>query len=235
MAQVDYQDFDFISFEIPQFVQKNNSGEFIRLTHLLLSEGDEQSIEIDLKILPPRRAYKAFEESKNALLFPFLNFGIKKDFFRSEPFYFKKDYLFYHTTKKRIPYNGARLCLTTGYPYDQEFIKKNQFQVIETISDEACLKMLEKDRVDYFLCEGFSGAKAILNSQVRNINLINKVVSSLPVTYATSNTKEGKELIQMINRRIKILKSKGLLKEIFEPAAKTTFRVLKINYNPTHD
>jgi hypothetical protein len=224
----DISSFEFYTFEIPQYVQSEEDGEFIRLANLIFKEESD----IDYILLPPGRAYQKFNKAQHAVLFPYLNFGLKKTPYISDPFYYKKDYLFYVGEKKK-PLAASRLCITQGYPYDTEYIKQKQFEVTETISDEACLKMLAKQRVDYFLCEALSGAKAIINTKVENINVLKDPVSSIPVSFAISRSKQGKEIRDHINKQLNLLRRTKSLKRIFNKAKQNLNKVLKLNYDPT--
>lgn len=228
MAQIDFKSFDIYTFEIPQFVQDANSGEFILLTRLLLD--DQKKKKLDFKILPAPRAYLGFEKSPNALIFPFLDFGVKKKVLKTKAFYYKKDYLFYNLNN---PLDSKRLCLTKGYPYDQKYIQKEGFEIFEASSDEACLKMLDRKRVDYFLCEAMSGTQAILNSQVKSIGVKPTPVSISPVYFAATNNRAGKDLIKIIDNRLDVLRKRGILKELFEKATRKAKNVLNIDYDPT--
>lgn len=120
-----------------------------------------------------------------------------------------------------------------GLPlYDSQYIKDNNYDVFDASSDEACLKMLERLRVDYFLCEAISAASAIKNTKARNIEVTKKPVSSFPVYYAVSNNKEGKKLIKVIDRNLSIIKKNGKLRDLFKEAKQKAKRVLNINYDP---
>lgn len=187
---------------------------------------------IDIYMLPPGRSYQKFENSKDAVLFPYLNFGLKEQPYISDPFYYKKDYLFYYADFL-IDIEKSHLCITQGYPYDREYIKKMQFKLTEAVSDEACLKMLAKKRVDFFLGEALSAAKAIVNSKVENINVIKEPVSSIPVSYAITKSEKGKDIRDKINSKLKSLRATKSLSPIFDKAKQNLNKVLKLNYDPT--
>lgn len=120
-----------------------------------------------------------------------------------------------------------------GLPlYDSQYIKDNNYDVFDASSDEACLKMLDRQRVDSFLCEAISAARAIENKKARNIEVTKKPVSSFPVYYAVSNNKEGKMLIKIIDKNLSIIKKNGKLRDLFKEAKQKAKRVLIINYDP---
>jgi polar amino acid transport system substrate-binding protein len=222
-------DFKIFTFEIPQYVRSETEGEFIELTKLLFKHHSD----LKFNVYPPARAYMAFDKSKNAILFPYLESTMKKKVLKTHAFYYKKDYLFYISQKPK-KLNNSHLCITMGYPYDMNYIKRMKFKVTKAISDEACLKMLTKARVDYFLGEVLSGARAIINTQVKNIKFYKKPISSTPVYFAISDTLEGQSLLRNFNKELSNLRSSGKLKEIFNEAKQNLKNVLNIEYDPTN-
>ena len=219
------------TFQIPKFVESRSKGEFIKLTQRL---SKMSGLKVVIKVLPPRRTIAMFREGKLDGYFPALDtFNQGYETYNSENYYIKKDYLFSKYEENLIHLKNKTICLTTGYPYDKNIIKKYNLKVHFSSSDESCTKMLDRERVDLFMCEAISGIGAMVNTNLLDSLLVSKkFYSKQNVFYSFQKTSKGKMLAKEFSQNIKIIKKSGELKRLFKDAQNLAKDKLDIHYDP---
>lgn len=222
----------FGTFIIPQFVQNSDQGEFVKLARHISSR---IGLDAQIEIYPPKRLIKYFAQEKFDVIFPGVDIRIGPkhiEMIKTRPYYIKRDHLFsLKTTGTNI--RGKTLCLTTGYPYDEKFIEKNDLKIVYTKSDEKCLRMLTLKRADYFLCELASGVSAIRNvlSTDTNPYRVNpRPVSELPVYFAFK--KSNAELAKKFDHELDILKSSGYFDDLYKGTKELVRTYFDLEFNP---
>lgn len=219
------------TFLIPKFVESNKEGEFIELTKLIL---ENSQFEIQISVYPPKRTIELFNKGELDGYFPSLDTLHSKNDQRlkSDFFYIKKDYLFAKNKKLIQDFKSHTICITQGYPYVQDFIEKNLLEINSSTSDESCLLMIDKNRVDLFLGEALSGLYAIQKTHLKNIYISKKPVSEQEVYFSFQNNKKGLSLQALFNHKIKLLKSNGELASLFSEVILLAKKELNIEINP---
>lgn len=217
----------FVTIPIPAYVQNNEKGQFLNLTRDLLKDSDFTPV---FEVLPPKRARLTFKNGHWDGFFPHLPVD-KLNTLVSEPFYYKKDFIFSMKAIDRVPQKG-RICLTNGYPYDFDKIPKGLTQV-NAHSDEACLKMMTLGRVDYFLCELQTGLISTRSLGLKNFHIYQKAISALPVSFTFQNNEKGRKALEQINSALGEMRSNGKLKTYFNSYLEESERTLGSRILPT--
>lgn len=226
-----------VGFQVPRFVEDENTGEFVKLAKTVAKRA---GIKLKISIAPPQRAILMLRQGVIDGYFPGLNElkNFSEEFKTSDsvPYYFKKDYLFFNKENVKLALTEKKLCLTTGYPYDQSFVKKHKFKVEFSPSDVGCLKMLALKRVDYFMCELMSGFSALnkLNPKVRSsIDLRKDPIASLPVFFTFADTEKGRRLSSKFSKVLKQMRKNKELSKLFEPVKKLVGEKYQFTYDPS--
>jgi len=219
------------TFLIPKFVESSESGEFIELTNIIF---ENSLYKIKISVFPPKRTIDLFNKGELDGYFPSLNsFHQENDKrLKSDFFYIKKDYVF---TKHKTNLDNLKshsVCITQGYPYSQDFIKKHSLEISVSTSDETCLLMIEKNRVDLFLGEALSGVYAIQKVNSKNLYFTKTPVSEEEVYFAFQKNKKGLLLQALFNKKIKLFKTNGKLASLFNEVRLLAKKELNIEINP---
>lgn len=218
------------TFLIPRYVKSSTEGEFIKLVTEISEELD---IDIEIVILPPKRTVMAFENKKVDGYFPALDvFHEEDEIYKSTPYYYKKDFLFYRENEEISLKEKNQICFTHGYPYKKDIINQKNITQVFASSDEACLEMLSRKRVDGFICEGLTGISAIEKLNQNDINMSPIILSSQDVYFAFSRDDRGRELSEEFTKVINSMRDNGRLKSLFAPAS-TKLRELISDFDPT--
>jgi ABC-type amino acid transport substrate-binding protein len=220
---------DIYSFEIPDYMQADKTGAFVDMVQRI---SIETNLDIQIKLLPPKRVVEKFNEKKIEAYFPALSEFDRVKSHVSVPFYYKKDHLFYKDPNLLENLNGKRLCLTSGYYYLQEYIKKFNFKVEQVATDEACLKMLIKGRVDAFMCEVITGIASMEKIKLEGILITDRPVASQPVRFSFAYSEKGKKYAFLFSRAIEKMIKNGDMIKIFGKSFDRAKRYKNINYDP---
>jgi ABC-type amino acid transport substrate-binding protein len=229
------QEVKMLSFKIPEYVTSSTEGTFIRLTKDI-SQKIRRSINIEL--YPPKRTVLNFNLQKADGYFPALDVLNKGKVLKSEPFYYKRDYLFslkkieQGILKKSKEAKKLKICITRGYPYNLEKVEV-PYELLETTSDERCFEVLKKKRADYFLGELHTGIKAANNSSLEKYHIYPEAISSLPVYYAFQDNERGLELRNKFSKEIQKMKADGQLSKYFKSSMDRINKVVPFGYDPT--
>jgi polar amino acid transport system substrate-binding protein len=235
------EEIHLVGFNVPRFVVDEDNGEFIVLAKKIAKQA---GIKLKISIAPPQRTLLMLKQGRIDGYFPALK-ALKKYIPKLEtadtvPFYYKKDYLFTNVkTQKSVDskfLKDKKLCLTSGYPYDDKFVKNQNFVVESSASDYGCLRMLASGRVDYFMCElmtGFSALNEISEKDKNQIQLIEKPISSQPVYFSFQKTKKGEKAVKLFNTQIEKMRENGELTNLFEQVKQEVGEKYKFTYDPS--
>lgn len=226
------QKIKLVSYKIPDYVLSKDQGTFITLAKDILKES---KYSYDIELFPPKRAVLNFELGKVDGYFPSLDVLNKGAVQKTEPFYYKRDYLF---SLREMPKDLLRsnkklkICVTNGYPYDIKKLKV-KYELLKSASDEVCFEILKKKRADYFLCELHTGITAAQNTGVRNYFIHPEPISILSAYFAFQNNPRGKELATSFSEVIKKMKKDGRLSKYFSSSVERIKKVVNFGYDPT--
>ena len=187
-------------FPIPGHIESPTKGHFVELT---LAIAKEAKLDLDIQISPPPRAIESFMQGKTKMLFPSLDI-----FFAGGPpivrtkgsFNCKEDFVY---TKKGQPayktldeLKGKHVGLTQGYPYVKEVLERKDIDYEMAQTDEANVEKLMKGRLDAFVVEKASAARAFQNVNAFDNMQVDykKPVSQQDVYWAFQNNDEGRSL-----------------------------------------
>lgn len=219
------------TFKIPRYVRSQSQGEFLDLVKRI---GEEEDINIKVRVMPPKRVISFFKGGTFDGYFPALDMLNPMEVHKSSVFYYKKDFLFSLKGKTIKSLKNKKLCLTEGYPYDPKLISRNDITFYYASSDESCLEMVIRSRVDGFVCEGLTGVAAINKLKLKNIQAHEKAISSMPVYFAFKKNEKGKQMAKKFTRIIERMRKNGDLSKLFEPAKNSVKYYLK-SYDPTNN
>ena len=224
-----------MTFKIPDYVINENQGTFVELAK---DVAKELSLSLKIEVYPPKRTVLNFELEKAVGYFPALDVFNNRNVIKTEPFYFKRDYLF--SLKKTskdllVPKKDKKklkICITSGYPYDLKGLKVD-YELLETTSDERCFDILKKGRSDYFLCELHTGIKAAISSDLENFYIHPKAISSLDAYFAFQDSKEGRKYAKSFSKIIKKMREDGRLSGYFKSSIESVKKYVNFGYDPT--
>lgn len=217
------------TFPIPQYVISEKEGVFV---DLLKSVSNKSGIEFKVVLYPPKRTITMFHNGQIDGYFPGLDILNSYPVYNSTPFYYKKDYLFSFGKEIKNP-DGKSICLTDGYPYHPSIIKNQKVNYTFASSDESCLGMLSKKRVDGFLVELHSGIHALKSLGFKGIVVNPKPLSVQNVYFSLQRSPLGKEVADKISKAIEQMKNSGELSKFFEKSSKQVSEFAKFTYDPT--
>ena len=217
------------TYLIPKYVQSAEQGEFIALTKEI---AQKNNIKIQIEVYPPARTVKKFLAGELDGYFPSLDVLNSTQVAKSVPFYFKKDFLFYLAKEPIAKIEDQDICLTNGYPYAPEINNSVNTRFYFANSDEDCLSMLQKRRVQGFICEAVTGVGALEKLKIKSIKVKQKYLSTQDVYYAFRYDKEGKTLANKFSSVIKLKREDLSLKKLFKSASQKVSNYIK-EYDPT--
>lgn len=218
------------TFLIPDYVESREKGEFIELTHRIAQAIGRK---IEIVVLPPKRTLLQFRKGQIIGYFPGLDVLPQGKISKSDSYYFKKDFIFTLKNVGKEEKVKKRLCLTSGYPYYLAMLKE-KYDLITTSSDEACLQILKKKRVDYFLGELHTGVMAMRELNLKDIEIQEKPISTLAAYYAFHDDKEGRLLSKLFSKEIKRMKESGELSALFKETTDIVMKHIGFSYDPTN-
>ncbi len=148
------EEFAFGSFPIPLMVIDGDNGVFVELTKEIAKQAD---LSVTIKVNPPLRTQKYFQEGKIIGLFPALDVmfppGAKIE--RSDSIYLKQDFVFTKKGNKMLrtldDLKGLKVGITRGYPYARALREAKDLKIEEVESDELNAKKLIGGRIDAFV------------------------------------------------------------------------------------
>lgn len=225
----------FGTFPIPQYVQNSTSGEFIKLMKEISKRA---GVKPTFQLYPPKRSLQYFGAKKFDGFFPSLEIYLKQIPFKAKttiPFYVKRDHIISLKENSSIDIKGKRLCLTSGYPYDEDYIKKHKLVVSYSKSDDACLRMLILKRSDVFLGELATAVHAILQLEKAHwsdFSIRQSFVSETPVYIAFKNDKKGEQLSQKFSSIIEELKNDGYYDNLFKDTKEQIRKMFNLDFSP---
>ncbi len=221
-------------FYVPHYLESETQGVFIRIMNEVIKM---QNIEIEKKIYPAKRLIQKFQEGDIDGFFPsvrdFRGIGVLETI----PFYYKKDFFFYHSSYKPDFLNHhtdkkLKLCLTRGYPYRSDLLSDARYQINYAESDASCFKMLNAKRVDAHVCELVTGIITLERLGFSDIKIHPKEISSFPVSIAFRNDNRGKKYVQEFSEGLKKLIDSGVLKNDYFSFTKEMAKKYEIDFDP---
>lgn len=190
------------TFLIPKYIRSNTDGAFVELISTLARKSD---VEIEIVLFPPKRAYKELDEGNIDGLFPAME---SRDLSKYEPitdFYIKEMYIYERVGHDFRKIKNAKVCTTDGYTYPEDYITSMNWSRIKADSDETCLQLLDKKRVDLFI-----GEIETSNDSIKKLSLSDNIkynryspVSSDRVTLVFKKGNEGKNLSDKFDKALK--------------------------------
>ncbi len=201
------------TFEIPQFVQSENKGNFIDLVKKIEGAVGEDFV---ISVRPSKRIIANFNHKNIIGYFPALDVDEREGSYDSTPFYYKKDIFFHRKGGNDNLKKAKKICLTRGYPYADFVLKNKGTEIFYSDSDTSCLKMLNLGRVDGFVCEAISGFSALKKLNFKSITANKKTLSSMKVYFSFLRNNRGKKLSEAFTREIEKMKKSGELNNIFK-------------------
>lgn len=217
------------TYKIPQYVRSHDRGEFIKLARTL---AERNGINLKIVVYPPRRTLQFFNNKQIDGYFPSLDILNKGKVSKSRNYYYKKDFLFFDKNTPISAIKGKKICLTGGYPYAPSILNAKDVDYHFAGSDDSCLEMVKRGRVDGFVCEGLTGVAAINKLGLKDIKVNQNPLSTLPVYFAFQNSNEGRALAKLFSKEIRKMEKSGELSKLFTEAKNRVKYYLR-SYDPT--
>lgn len=206
------------TFLIPRYVQSKSSGEFVELIEALAKKS---GVDIEIVLLPPKRAYEELNDGTIKGLFPVVESRGLSAYEVITEFYMKEVVLFERVGHDYKVLKKPRVCITKGYTYPDKYIDKKGWKRVVVNSDETCLSLLEKKRVDIFL-----GEIVTVKDSISRLGLLKKIkfneyspISSDRVTLAFLKGKEGRKLSEKFDNALKEIMMDRTYERIFSSGA----------------
>lgn len=221
-------------FYVPLYLESESKGVFIRIIDEVIKM---QKLEIEKNIYPGKRLIQKFQENEIDGFFPsvrdFRGIGVLETI----PFYYKKDFFFYHSSNKpeflnRHTQKKIKLCLTRGYPYRSDLLSDASYQINYAESDASCFKMLNAKRVDAHVCELVTGIVTLERQGLTDIKIHPKELSSFPVSVAFRNDSRGQKYVEKFSEGLKKLIDSGVLKNEYFSFTKDMAKKYGIDFDP---
>ncbi|PIK15249.1 transporter substrate-binding domain-containing protein [Halobacteriovorax sp. JY17] len=190
------------TFLIPKYVRSKTEGEFVQLISALAKKSD---VDIEIVLIPPKRAYYELELGTIEGLFPAMESKGLSSFETISDFYTKEMFVFERAGHDYRKIKNAKVCTTEGYTYPSDFIKEKGWKKIVASSDETCLALLEKKRVDLFIGEIVTVKESINVLGLSEVIKFNQYspISSDKVTLAFRKGSDGKKLSEKFDKALK--------------------------------
>ncbi|WP_127717241.1 ABC transporter substrate-binding protein [Halobacteriovorax sp. HLS] len=203
------------TFIIPRYIQSSTKGEFIELTKEI---SKLSNMDIEIKILPPKRTLLAFTQNEIDGYFPALDALQHGKVNKTSDFYIKEDFIFERklSSYKKLK-TKVRVCLTRGYPYHRKVLNNKDWVISYASSDENCIELVNLNRADIFIGEEITGLAAI-----KNLNLSNKItynkftpISEQSVYFAFPDNEVGKKRSAAFDKALKKIIMSGKYNKLF--------------------
>lgn len=209
------------TFAVPVHVESAEKGLLIDLVREVARTAD---IDIQIHVVPPRRAVSGLQTGTYAMLFPALDvmFPAGAPIVRSsEAIECKEDFVFTRKGDKLLrtlaDLKGKRVGITRGYPYARELSEGNQDFTLEgAVSDESNIGKLVAGHIDAFVVDEKTGLE-----EFRRLGMTDRMqydrhlpVSRQEVYYAFGNSPESPELARRFSEALAQLKRDGRFRSI---------------------
>jgi polar amino acid transport system substrate-binding protein len=201
-------------------VVDDQHGVFVELTRTI---AERANLDIEIIVVPVKRALAYFNVQKFDVLFPGLDvyFPPENPPIKSEELItVKHDFVF---TRKGTPLlstlqelEGKRVGITLGYPYARALIENPLIMLEEAPADENNTKKLIAGRIDAFVVEERTGMQAFINTGLHDEMQYDRTspIAHQNVYYAFQNTDGGKQLAEIVSRTLSEMKADGVYAEI---------------------
>ncbi len=203
------------TFPIPSMVESPSKGLFIELTKEIAKRNH---LDVVISVAPPKRTLIDFTGKQLDGYFPSADGQIGHTIERSQPFYYKKDFIFQRAPAifKRIQdLAGKTVGLTAGYGYSEELIQAADVKFEYAQTDVLNIKKLALGRLDAFIIEEHSGQAAVKLSGEQGIAYDARFpIAVLDIYYAFQATPMGKKLARIFSDTIHQMQKDGSLGKI---------------------
>ncbi len=221
-------------FYIPYYLESEHEGVFNKI---LLEAARVNKVYLKKKIYPAKRLLKKFEEREISGFLPSVSDFRGEGVVETIPFYYKKDYFFYHRLNRPdfAAENSTKkisVCLTRGYPYDQKTLADSRYSFTYAESDSGCFKMLDARRVDALICELVTGIFSLEREGSSEIRIHPIEISSSPVSIAFRNDKDGVHYVKIFSQALESLIRSGVLENSYFSQAKKIAAKYGVDFHP---
>lgn len=210
--------------QIPHFSESTEKGIFISL---IREAAARANLEIDISVMPKKRALARFLRGNANTLLPHSSAGRKLNAYKSDPIFAKMDLAFVRKGET-VPQSiddlaGKTVGLTAQYSYPKHLTSRDDIQFVrQAQNDEENIRMLAAGRYDVAIIEKASGSRAVEKSEKDNVTFSSMhPITELQVWVMFSNTECGRHLQQEVNKAFKDMKEDKSWGQIFQkPKAK---------------
>lgn len=200
---------------IPSLVESPSKGLFVELTKEI---GKRNRLDIVISVVPPKRTLIDFASKQIDGYFPSSDSQNIQPVEKSEPFYYKKDFIFQRSAsslKSIQDLAGKTVGLTAGYGYSDELLRHTDIKFEYAQTDALNIKKLALGRIDAFIIEEHSGQAAIKQSGEPGIvHDARMPIAVLDIYYAFQSTPKGKKLARIFSDTIHQMQKDGSLERI---------------------
>ena len=165
------------TYEIPGLVMPSADhgfrGPFYALGERLVNFS---GVHLKLQVLPPKRALMYFQQQKILAFYPATQAMLPQFSFVpcvTRKIGTKRDFIFYRGSDRATSLadlKGKLVGITRGFPFTEDVVKSNQFQISDVRSAASNMVMLKKGRIDYFIADEFVGLYTLKKLALKGIS-----------------------------------------------------------------
>jgi polar amino acid transport system substrate-binding protein len=200
---------------IPGLVVSTTEGLFVEL---YLETAKRAGVEVDMDIVPVKRARHLFATGKVDSFFPALDASLDADASKAV-FYIKKIFSFVNDGSPVLTdigqLEGKKVCLTSGFTYPKKLTQNENIKLDEAGDPVQSIKKLKAGRCDCFVADPKVGIGALKKSGVEGVVWDpEKPLAEMDVYFAFQTDDAGKDLADRFTKALASMKEDGTFKTI---------------------
>lgn len=208
--QASAQTIKVTTMQIPGLVISKTEGLFVKL---YLETAKRAGVEVDLEILPVKRARHLFETGKVDSFFPALDASLSVDATKAV-FYVKKIFTFVNDGSPVLTHidqlEGKKVCLTRGFTYPRKLTQNENIKLDEASDPVQSIKKLKAGRCDCFVADPKVGTGALEKSGIQGVIWDpNKPLAEMDVYFAFKTDEAGNDLADRFTKALASMKEDG--------------------------
>ncbi|MCG8633748.1 MAG: transporter substrate-binding domain-containing protein [Desulfobacterales bacterium] len=206
---------------IPGLVVSETEGIFVKL---YLETAKRAGVEVDLEVLPVKRARHLFETGKADSFFPALDASLGVDAAKAV-FYIKKIFSFVNEGNPILTdieqLEGKKVCLTRGFTYPRKLTLNENIKLDEATDPVQSIKKLKAGRCDCFVADPKVGTGALEKSGAEGVTWDpEKPLAEMDVYFAFKTDEAGNGLADGFTKALASMKEDGTFKTIMSGGKK---------------
>ncbi|OEU70715.1 MAG: hypothetical protein BA863_14610 [Desulfovibrio sp. S3730MH75] len=205
----------FATYKIPLLVENSQEGIFIELVKEACSR---LKITPEIKIYPPKRALKVFQNNQCQAIFPSLDIPSRKESYKTIPIHYKRAFAF--TISGTPPptsiaeLEGKIIGVTRGYSYPRSIINNPEITIDWADSFPSSLQKLLKGRIDCFIGDPDITIESIHRMDIKLNYDLTKPLFEEPAFIAFQHNQRGAFFAKQFSKILKGMQQDGTMDRI---------------------